>query len=78
MSDIKPTVVDVKRVKPLSFGESYDSRMLAGIESIQRGYGPQRMEDRIIRPVDRRAVAIFGKICLCGFQVLFGFFKAVF
>ena len=28
MSDIKPTVVDVDKVMPLSFGESYDSRMI--------------------------------------------------
>ncbi len=28
MKKLKPTVVDVKKVMPLSFGESYDSRMI--------------------------------------------------
>ena len=28
MSNIKPTVVDVEKVMPLSFGEKYDSRMI--------------------------------------------------
>ena len=28
MDKLKPLIVDVSRVKPLSFGESYDSRMI--------------------------------------------------